>query len=70
MTNEKDDIDIKDMYGKECTLKKDEFIKKYNVNINGLSTQKVKKNIFTSPVNPRETNLELTVKKSNIQTDC
>ena len=45
MTNEKDDIDIKDMYGKECTLKKDEFIKKYNVNINGLSTQKVKKNI-------------------------
>ena len=34
----KEDIDVLKMYGKECTLPKDEFIKTYKVNENGLSS--------------------------------
>ena len=29
--NSKDDVNISKLYGQECTLPKDEFIKKYNV---------------------------------------
>ena len=33
----KEDIDVLKMYGKECILPKEEFIKKYKINENGLS---------------------------------
>ena len=29
--NTKDDVDVSVLYGQECTLPKDEFIKKYHV---------------------------------------
>lgn len=34
----KEDIDVLKMYGKECILPKEEFIKKYKINENGLSS--------------------------------
>ena len=37
-STKKEDIDVLKMYGKECTLPKDEFIKTYKVNENGLSS--------------------------------
>ena len=37
MKNEKEKVNIKKMYGKECTLPKEDFLKKYNINLNGLS---------------------------------
>ena len=47
MSNLKEDVDIKKLYGEECTLKLEDFITKYKVSENGLSTssavQKLKK---------------------------
>ena len=40
MANAKEDVDIKKMYGEECTLPKDEFIKKYRIDEKGLSSNK------------------------------
>ena len=40
MANPKEDVNISKMYGEECTLPKDEFIKKYRVNEKGLSSKK------------------------------
>ncbi len=31
MVNSKEEVNISKMYGQECILSKDEFIKKYNV---------------------------------------
>ena len=39
MQNQKEEIDIKKLYGEECTLPKEEFIKKFHVKENGLSTE-------------------------------
>ena len=39
--NLKEDVNINKLYGIEATLSKEDFIKKYNVNINGLSTDEV-----------------------------
>lgn len=38
MTNEKSDISVTNMYLEDCTLPKDDFIKKYKVNDSGLSS--------------------------------
>ena len=35
----KDEVTAKILYGKECTLPKEEFIKEYNINENGLSSE-------------------------------
>ncbi len=44
MANTKEEVDVAKMYGEECTLPRDEFIKNYKVNPNGLSdTQATKK---------------------------
>ena len=40
MANTKEDVNVSKMYGEECTLPRDEFIKKYKVNENGLSSEK------------------------------
>lgn len=39
MQNPKEDLNIKEMYGKQCILPKDDFIKQFNLNSNGLSSQ-------------------------------
>lgn len=36
--NSKEDVDILKLYGESATLTKEDFIKKHNVNINGLSS--------------------------------
>ena len=43
--NIKDEISIKSLYGKQGTLPKDEFIKEYSVNTNGLSTAEAEENL-------------------------
>ena len=43
MSNIKEEINIKKLYGQECILPKDEFIKKYNINEKGLSTEQAQK---------------------------
>ena len=40
MANAKEEVNVSKMYGEECTLPKDEFIKKYRVNEKGLSSNK------------------------------
>ena len=40
MSNAKEEVNISKMYGEECTLPRDEFIKKYKINENGLSSQR------------------------------
>lgn len=39
--SKKDDVNISKIYGNLCTLKKEEFIKKYNVQLDGLSSEEV-----------------------------
>lgn len=39
MQNSKEEINIRDLYGEECSLNKNDFIKKFNINDNGLSTE-------------------------------
>ena len=45
MSTQKENVNITQMYGNECTLSKEEFIKKYNININGLEDNSVEKNL-------------------------
>ena len=40
MANTKEDVNVGKMYGEECTLPRDDFIKKYKVNEEGLSSEK------------------------------
>ena len=47
----KEDIDINEMYGKDAILTKEEFIKKYNTNLNGLSSLKAQEHINTYGLN-------------------
>ena len=44
MTN-KEDVNIKSLYGKECTLTKDEFLKNYNINIDGLTSKQAEERL-------------------------
>ena len=41
MKNKKEELSINKLYGKECTLSKEDFFKEYNVNINGLSYEQI-----------------------------
>ena len=45
MANVKEEVNINKMYGEECTLSKDEFIVKYQVNENGLSSSEAEEKI-------------------------
>ena len=45
MSNAKDEINVAKLYGKECVLPKEEFIKNYNISEKGLNLNKVKENI-------------------------
>lgn len=38
MANQKDEVNIKKLYGKECVLSKEEFLREYQLQENGLST--------------------------------
>ena len=40
MANAKEEVNVSKMYGEECTLPRDEFIKKFRVNENGLSSKR------------------------------
>ena len=51
MPNLKEDLNIKEMYGKQCVLSKDDFIKKYNFSANGLSTQEAQDLLHKNGVN-------------------
>ena len=44
MQNSKDEVNISKLYGEDCLLSKDEFIKKHNLNLNGLSSSEVLEN--------------------------
>ena len=39
MVNTKEEVNISKMYSKECLLSKEEFIKEFDVNKNGLSSE-------------------------------
>ena len=45
MKNKKEEISIKNLYGKECTLSKEDFLKQYNVNLDGLNSNQVHNSI-------------------------
>ena len=51
MANTKEDININKMYGQECILPKDEFIKKYKVKEGGLSTKEAEEKIHRLGLN-------------------
>ena len=44
MQNSKDEVNISKLYGEDCLLPKDDFIKKHNLNINGLSSSEALEN--------------------------
>jgi len=44
MSNSKDEVNISKLYGEDCLLSKDEFIKKHNLNVNGLSSSEALEN--------------------------
>ena len=44
MQNSKDEVNISKLYGEDCLLSKNEFIKKHNLNLNGLSSSKALEN--------------------------
>ena len=41
MTNEKNDVDIRSIYEKQCTLSRNEFIEKYKIQESGLNSKQV-----------------------------
>lgn len=41
----KENTDIKSLYGKSCTLSKDEFLDRYNINENGLTSEEAKERL-------------------------
>ena len=49
MQNQKEELDIKELYGKDCTLPKEDFISKYN--INGLTTNEAQDSIHKLGLN-------------------
>lgn len=51
MTKPKEDLNIRDMYGNQCILSKDDFLSKYNFNENGLSSQEAQEMIAKNGVN-------------------
>ena len=51
MTKQKEDLNIKEMYGNQCILPKNDFLSKYNFNENGLSSQEAQEMIAKNGVN-------------------
>lgn len=51
MPNLKEDLNIKEMYGKQCVLSKDNFIVQNNFSINGLSSQEAQNLLHKNGVN-------------------
>ena len=51
MTKQKEDLNIRDMYGSQCILSKDAFLSKYNFDENGLSSQQAQEMIAKNGVN-------------------
>lgn len=49
MQNQKEELDIKELYGKDCILSKQDFLSKYN--INGLSTNEAQESIHKFGLN-------------------
>ena len=45
MVNSKEEVDVAKMYGEECLLSKDAFIKKHKIRENGLSTQEANRRL-------------------------
>ena len=46
MSQPKEELNIKKIYGKECTLSKNEFIKQYNIKETGLTSDQANKNLY------------------------
>ena len=44
-TNNKKEENIESLYGKECTLSKEDFLKEYNIDMNGLSSIEAEKRL-------------------------
>ncbi len=51
MSTAKEEVNVRKMYGEQCTLPKDEFIKKYRVNETGLSSKKANELIHNLGLN-------------------
>ena len=51
MTKQKEDLNIRDMYGNQCILSKNDFLSKYNFNENGLSSQEAQEMIAKNGMN-------------------
>lgn len=51
MTKQKEDLNIRNMYGSQCILCKDDFLSKYNFDENGLSSQQAQEMIAKNGVN-------------------
>ena len=51
MTKQKEDLNIRNMYGSQCILSKDDFLSKYNFDENGLSSQQAQEMIDKNGVN-------------------
>ena len=47
----KEEVNIRKLYGKECTLPKDDFIKIYNINVNGLSSSEAEERLHKYGLN-------------------
>lgn len=45
MVNSKEEVNILELYGKECLLTKEDFIKQYKINKNGLTNQEAESNL-------------------------
>ena len=45
MTNSKDEVNVQKLYGKECTLSKEDFLKNFKVTENGLSKKQAQENL-------------------------
>ena len=51
MPNLKEDLNIKEIYGKQCVLSKDDFIKQYNFSTNGLSSEEAQDLLHKNGIN-------------------
>ena len=46
LSQPKEELNIQKIYGKECTLSKNEFIKQYNIKETGLTSDQANKNLY------------------------
>ena len=45
MQNSKEELNVKKMYGEDCTLRKEDFIKQYNIKKNGLTSEEAQNSL-------------------------